>query len=129
MVACATGKYTRTVGSVVEGPSVLDVAAVKDATVADELREALAATSARMQVLKDTADSGKMAYDQMIGEGNAAGNKIVQDAIDGLVAQTRAIERVVAALELSIEVEGSGRSEKRRVGKECVRQCRSRLSP
>src|SRR3546814_13839075 len=106
MVACATGKYTRTVGSVVEGPSVLDVAAVKDATVADELREALAATSARMQVLKDTADSGKMAYDQMIGEGNAAGNKIVQDAIDGLVAQTRAIARVVAALERKSGVVG-----------------------
>src|SRR3546814_9058951 len=79
MVAFATGKYTRTDGSVVEGPGVLDVAAAKDATVADELREALAATSARMQVLKDTADSGKMAYDQMIGEGNAAGNKLVQE--------------------------------------------------
>ena len=57
--------------------------------------------------MKDTADSGKMAYDQMIGAGNAEGNKIVQDVVDGLVAQARAIEGVVAALDLTIEVEGS----------------------
>ena len=60
-----------------------------------------------MQVMKDTADKGTMAYDQMIGEGNEAGNKIVQDVIDGLVAQTRATERVVTALNLSIQIEGS----------------------
>ena len=57
--------------------------------------------------MKDAADSGRMAYDQMIGEGNDAGNRIVQDAIDALVAQTRAIERVVAALDLTIQIEGS----------------------
>src|SRR3546814_17699083 len=58
MVAFATGKYTRTDGSAVEGPGVLDLAAAKDATVADELREALAAPSARRPFLQDTADSG-----------------------------------------------------------------------
>ena len=40
------------------------------------------------------------AYDQMIGEGNAEGNAVVQAAIDGLIAQTRGIERAVALLEL-----------------------------
>ena len=43
----------------------------------------------------------------MIGQDNAAGNKLVQSAIDALVAQTRAIEAVVAALDLKITVEGS----------------------
>ncbi len=37
-------------------------------------------------------------YDQMIGEGNAEGNAVVQAAIDGLIAQTRGIERVVSLL-------------------------------
>jgi putative iron-regulated protein len=47
-------------------------------------------------------------YDQMIGEGNEAGNKVVQDVVDALLAQTKAIERAVAALDLkSIEFEGS----------------------
>ena len=36
----------------------------------------------------------------MIGEGNAEGNAVVQAAIDGLIAQTRGIERAVALLEL-----------------------------
>ncbi len=107
MVAFATGRYVRTDGSVVEGPSILDVAAAKDPKVAEEMKAALDVTTAAMRVMKDTADSGTMAYDQMIGEGNAAGNKIVQDAIDGLVFQTRAIERVVATLGLTIEIEGS----------------------
>jgi putative iron-regulated protein len=49
------------------------------------------------------------AYDQMIGEGNAAGNAVVQSAIDALLEQTKAIERAVSALELkAIEFEGSG---------------------
>jgi putative iron-regulated protein len=47
-----------------------------------------------------------MAYDQMIGD-NEAGNKMVQDAVDALVAQTRATEAVVATLGLTIALEGS----------------------
>ncbi|MEQ8817479.1 MAG: imelysin family protein [Thalassobaculum sp.] len=107
MQALATGRYVRTSGKAVEGPGILDLAAAKDKAVAGELRKALETTTARMQVMKDAADSGRMAYDQMIGEGNDAGNRIVQDAIDALVAQTRAIERVVAALDLTIQIEGS----------------------
>ena len=47
-------------------------------------------------------------YDQMIGEGNDEGNAVVQAAIDGLIAQTRGIERVVALLALDdVTLEGS----------------------
>jgi len=58
-------------------------------------------------MIKDMGDSGRMAYDQMIASGNAVGNKLVQDAIDALVAQTRADEGVVAALGLTIALERS----------------------
>jgi putative iron-regulated protein len=48
------------------------------------------------------------AYDQMIAEGNAEGNAVVQVAIDGLVAQAKTVERVIASLDLgTIELEGS----------------------
>ena len=48
------------------------------------------------------------AYDQMIGEGNTEGNATVQAAIDGLLDQTKTIERVIAALDLGkIQLEGS----------------------
>lgn len=46
-------------------------------------------------------------YDQMIGEANPDGNAVVQAAIDALVAQTRTIEKVVTALDVRIDVEGS----------------------
>ena len=48
-----------------------------------------------------------MAYDQMIGPDNPEGNRIVQDVVDTLVAQARAVEGVVSALGLSIQLEGS----------------------
>jgi putative iron-regulated protein len=48
------------------------------------------------------------AYDVMIGEGNVDGNAVVQAAIDGLIDQTRSIERAFAVLDLgSVELEGS----------------------
>jgi len=60
-----------------------------------------------MSVMRARAETIE-AYDQMIGEGNSAGNAVVQAAIDGLVDQTRSIERAVAALKLSkIAFEGS----------------------
>ena len=47
-------------------------------------------------------------YDQLIAEGDATGNALVQTAIDALTTQTRSIERIVAALKLSpIAFEGS----------------------
>ena len=49
-----------------------------------------------------------MAYDQMIGENNDAGNAKVQAAIDALTRQTKAIEAAVASLKLApIAFEGS----------------------
>jgi putative iron-regulated protein len=101
------GKYTRVDGSVVEGPSIRDYATAKAGDAAKRTDEAFDAAVAKLQVLKDTADAGKMAYDQMIGPDNADGNKIVDDVVQGLVAQARAVEGVVTALGLSIELEGS----------------------
>lgn len=106
MVSAWQGKYTRTDGSVVEGPSIRELAAARSADAAKRVDDALAVTTAKMQALKDTSDKGE-AYDQMIGPDNAAGNAIVQAAIDGLVGQTRAVEAVVSTLGLKIEVEGS----------------------
>ena len=93
------GKYTRVDGSVVEGPALASVIAEHDAELDAEIQALLADTVAKMQVMADRAEAGE-AYDQQIGEGNAEGNAVVQAAIDGLIAQTRGIERAVALLEL-----------------------------
>ncbi len=101
------GRYTRTDGSVVEGPSLSELVAARDAALDAELRGLLDDTVGKMQVMAERAEAVE-AYDQMIGEGNEEGNAVVQAAIDGLIAQTRGIERVVALLELDdVSVEGS----------------------
>jgi putative iron-regulated protein len=107
MVDIYNGSYTRADGSIVSGPGVSDLVAAKDAAVNDRVTAAMAETSKAMQVMKDTADSGKQAYDQMIGPDNPEGNKIVEDVVNTLVAQARAVEAAVATLGLKINVEGS----------------------
>jgi putative iron-regulated protein len=102
-----TGHYRRIDGSVVTGPSVAELVAAADPALDKEIRAKLDATVAAMAAMRARAESIE-AYDQMIGEGNAEGNAVVQAAIDGLIDQTRSIERAVAALGLgAITVEGS----------------------
>lgn len=102
-----TGRYRRVDGSMLNGPGLSDLVAAKDAAADRNLREHLDATLAAMQVIVDTAEGGE-AYDQMIGEGNAAGNAKVKAAVDALVAQTRVIEQAVTAMGLdSIAFAGS----------------------
>ncbi len=102
-----TGQYTRVDGTKMTGPSLSDLVAAKDKALDTEIKGKLDATLAAMNVMKDRAQKVE-AYDQMIGENNAKGNAVVQKAIDGLIDQTKSIERVIASLDLGkIELEGS----------------------
>ena len=57
--------------------------------------------------LKEAADGG-FAYDQMLERGNEKGEMLIMGGVNGLVDQTKSIERAVAALGLdNIEFEGS----------------------
>lgn len=101
------GTYRRLDGSVIDGPSVSDLVSERDETLDSELKAKLSATMDAMQAMAKRAVTVE-AYDQMIGEGNTQGNAVVQAAIDGLVDQTRSIERAIAALQLGKgEFEGS----------------------
>ncbi|CAK7258841.1 MULTISPECIES: imelysin family protein [unclassified Shinella] len=102
-----TGEYTRADGSKLAGPSLSELVAEKDAALDTEMKAKLDASHAAFKALVDRAEGGE-AYDQMIGEGNEEGNKVVQAAVDSLIDQTRTIERVIASLDLgTIELEGS----------------------
>lgn len=102
-----TGEYTRIDGTKMTGPSVSELVAAKDAALDQEVKSKLAATVSAMNAIADRAKGGE-AYDQMIGEGNSEGNATVQAAVDGLIDQTRSIERVIASLDVgTIELEGS----------------------
>ena len=72
-----------------------------------EMQGKLDVTMAAMEALKKRGETVE-AYDQMIAEGNKDGNAVVQAAIDGLIDQTKSIQRAVTALDLGkITVEGS----------------------
>jgi putative iron-regulated protein len=102
-----TGQYTRTDGTKMTGPSMSDLVSARDKALDDEMKGKLHTTLAAMTVMKDRAQKIE-AYDQMIGENNIKGNEVVQKAIDGLIDQTKTIERVITSLDLgTIELEGS----------------------
>jgi putative iron-regulated protein len=102
-----TGEYTRIDGTKMTGASLSDLVLAKDKALDNEMKGKLDATLAAMNAMADRAQKVE-AYDQMIGENNADGNAVVQKAIDGLIDQTKTIERVVASLDLGkVELEGS----------------------
>ena len=101
------GRYERVDGKVVSGPSLSELVAKLSPELDKEMKAALEATHAAMTAMKTRAEKVE-AYDQMIGADNAQGNKVIQAVVDSLTAQTKSIERVVAALKLgSIAFEGS----------------------
>ena len=106
------GSYVRPDGSRVEGPSLSDLVAAAAPDVDKALKADLEATHAAMQAIKEKAEhpdpNARKAYDQMLAPGDAEGEALIMGAVNALVAQTRNIERAVAALNLGeIELEGS----------------------
>ncbi|MCB2100553.1 MAG: peptidase [Rhodobacterales bacterium] len=98
------GAYRRTDGRLVKGPGLTDVLG---AEAGRRLTAAVDATIDRMRAMVDRNERVE-AYDQMIGDGNAEGNAVVQAAIDALLVQTKAIEGAVRDLGLTaIAFEGS----------------------
>ncbi len=101
------GRYARTDGSVVEGPSLQDLVAAADPALDAELTGKLETTMAALGAIVAAAEGG-MAYDMMLEAGNTEGEALVMAGVDGLVDQTRSFERAVSALDLEvIAFEGS----------------------
>lgn len=102
-----TGTYKRVDGTELKGPSLSQLVAKQDKALDQEVRERLSDTLQAMLAMKQRAETLET-YDQMIAQGNAEGNAVVQKAVDALVAQTRALERVIVALNLGgVTIEGS----------------------
>jgi putative iron-regulated protein len=101
------GSYKRPDGSVVTGPSASDLVRAKSPEADVRTRAALDATMKQMDEIVKRAEGGEH-YDQMLGEGNEAGNALLDQTIQTLIAQSKEFERDIAALELkSIQFEGS----------------------
>ncbi|MEM6390051.1 MAG: imelysin family protein, partial [Pseudomonadota bacterium] len=84
-----------------------DLVAATDPALDAEMQTRLADTVIALGRIKTAAEGG-FSYDQMLERGNEAGEALIMGGVNGFVAQTESIERVVAALDLSaIEFEGS----------------------
>ena len=101
------GEYVRTNGEVVSGASLSALVAETNADLDAEMRGKLSATMMALGRIKSAAEAG-FSYDQMLERGNVASESLVMGGVNGLIDQTRSIERVVSALGLDqIEFEGS----------------------
>ncbi|QYK40355.1 MAG: peptidase [Paracoccaceae bacterium] len=101
------GRYLRPDGSVIEGPSLSSLVAEVSPAVDAEMRERLDATMAALGAIRTAAEGG-FAYDMMLAQGNAEGEALIMAGVNGLIAQTRTIERMVTALGLDgVAFEGS----------------------
>ncbi len=101
------GSYTRIDGTPVSGASLSDLVIATDPALDTEMKAKLATTMQALGRIKSTAEAG-FAYDQMLERGNEGGEALIMGGVNGLVDQTKTIERIVTALELDqIEIEGS----------------------
>jgi putative iron-regulated protein len=107
LVTAYTGSYTRLDGTVMTGPSLQMLVQDADPKLDAEMTGKLDTTLTAAKAMVKRGESVE-AYDQMIAEGNAEGNATLQAVVDGLVDQTKSIQRVVTALDLGgVTVEGS----------------------
>lgn len=101
------GTYIGVDGAVVSGPSLSDLVSAQDADLDAEMVMKLSATMMALGQIKTAAEAGFF-YDQMLEQGNKPGEALVMGGVNGLIDQTRTIERVVKVLDLDqIEFEGS----------------------
>jgi putative iron-regulated protein len=101
------GEYIRVDGSLVSGPSLSDLVAETDAVLDAEMQDKLGDAVMALGRIKIAAESG-FAYDQMLERGNDAGEALIMGGVNGLIDQTRSIERVIVTLGVdSISIEGS----------------------
>ncbi|WP_170346157.1 imelysin family protein [Ruegeria atlantica] len=101
------GSYTRIDGTPVSGASLADLVIATDPALDTEMKAKLAATMQALGKIKTTAEAG-FAYDQMLERGNKGGEALIMGGVNGLIDQTKTIERLVTALELDgVAFEGS----------------------
>lgn len=101
------GEYVRVDGTLVSGPSLSDMVAETNPELDTEMREKLSNTMMALGRIKTAAEAG-FAYDQMLERGNAGGEALIMGGVNGLIDQTRSIERLVNVLGLDqVAFEGS----------------------
>ena len=91
--------YMRVDGTPVSGPSLSEIVQAVDADLDAEMTARLDDTILALGRIKTAAEAG-FVHHEMLEHGNQAGEALIMGGVNGLIARTRSIERVVAALDL-----------------------------
>nr|WP_239994041.1 imelysin family protein [Photobacterium phosphoreum] len=96
-----TGSYQRVNGDVLQGPSINDLVAKKDAKSAAEIKAQFETARTQVYTLVEAAENNNQHFDQLIAAGNKAGNTLVNQSISALIQQTVAIEQAAKIIGVS----------------------------
>ena len=101
------GKYKSLDGEVLTGPSISSLLSEVDYGLNKKTKKSIKNTLKSMKKIVKSANKG-VTYDMLIAEGNEKGNKLIQNAVDSLIKQSKNIELVAAALNINnLQIEGS----------------------
>ena len=101
------GKYKSLDGKVVTGPSISSLLSEVDYGLNKKTKKSIKNTLKSMKKIVKSANKG-VTYDMLIAEGNEKGNKLIQNAVDSLIKQSKNIELAAAALNINdLQIEGS----------------------
>jgi putative iron-regulated protein len=108
IISVWTGAYPRLDGTAFSGVGLRALVAETDAKAAATVDERLATALARFVKVQEEGDKpGGQRWDQLIAADNPDGNAMIQALVDGLVAQTHALEIVITRLGVDVKVQGS----------------------
>ncbi|KXF81973.1 imelysin family protein [Enterovibrio coralii] len=96
-----TGTYKKVDGSTLTGPSLYDMVKASDPKSASAIKADFDNAKKEVYQLVESAEKQNVYFDQLIASDNAAGNKLVNNAISALVQQTKGIEQVASAIGIS----------------------------
>ena len=88
------GKYKSLDGKVVTGPSISSLLSEVDYDLNKKTKKSIKNTLKSMKKIVKSANKG-VTYDMLIAEGNEKGNKLIQNAVDSLIKQSKNIELTV----------------------------------
>ena len=101
------GKYKSLDGKVVTGPSISSLLSEVDYGLNKKTKKSIKNTLKSMKKIVKSANKG-VTYDMLIAEGNEKGNKLIENAVDSLIKQSKNIELAAAALNINdLQIEGS----------------------
>ena len=101
------GEYKTIDEKIISGPSISSLLSDADNALNKKTKKSINKTLKSMKKIVKSANRGNT-YDMLIAEGNEKGNKLIQNAVDSLIKQSKNIELAAIALNIdNLQIERS----------------------